>query len=116
MMKEKMPKEMEEEMVEGSETETVESDSGVDTSEEYIAEVAKGITEVMPEDFVPVKGDFSTSAPDGEQVMLVVTGIAQGGKLTGAKMAPVPASGGEESEDGEESGLDGMFAEKTPAE
>lgn len=112
MMKEKMPKE-DEMMAEGSDESMMDQGPEVDTSEEYIEMAANGIKNVMPEDFMPVKGDFSTDAPDGEQVIMVVTGIAQGGKLTGTKGAPVPVSGGDE---GEESGeLDGMFGENTDA-
>lgn len=68
------------------------SEEGSDVTEEYISSVQNALGKVIPEDFTPLNASISTDAADGERVAMVVTGYAEGGKLTGASAVKIDLS------------------------
>lgn len=64
----------------------VEEQEGEDSSspvdETDIEEAAEAVSELIPEDFRPMKVGLPTDAEDGDVVKVVLIGKARGGKLT----------------------------------
>jgi hypothetical protein len=69
-----------------------EPNEGSDVTEEYISSAQKALSKTIPEDFSPVDVQIPTDAKDGERVAMIITGYAEGGKLTGAYGASLDLS------------------------
>ncbi len=67
--------------------ETDESPS--DVTEEYISDVKNALDGIVPEDFKGVDVSLPVGAKDGERVAMLITGMAEGGKLMGAYAATI---------------------------
>lgn len=61
----------------------------------YIDRVMAGLKYVEEGDLEPIEADIPTFADDGEKVALLVTGIAQGGKISNPVSTEIDLGGAE---------------------
>lgn len=72
--------------------------------EETIEGMSKAVSALIPEDFESSDLEIPTDAEDGEDVVLIVTGTAKGGKVQGVHVANVGPVESEESDEPKKSG------------
>ncbi len=78
-----MPKPYEEPV----EEEVVDEPEDAGVSEEYITKAGAALGNLIPEDFQPATVSVPVAAEDGEEVAVLLTGVASGGKLSKASVA-----------------------------
>lgn len=62
---------------------------------DYMGRVMSGLKYVEEGDLEPIEADIPTFADDGEKVALLVTGIAQGGKISNPVSTEIDLGGAE---------------------
>lgn len=70
-----------------------------DVTEEYIAQVKDSLDATVPEDFRSADVSLPVDAEDGERVAMLITGMAEGGKLTDAYAAKIDLNQDSQPED-----------------
>lgn len=77
--------------------------------ESYMKNIMSQMMNTGPEDFDARTVDIPTDAMDGEEVAVLVTGVAKGGKLTSVQATEFDVTGNEESK---KPGLKNMLSQE----